>query len=414
MKMENLINYEEIDALSNERYATEVLAELQQILAYWEKYTFNEKESNFYNHVDKNNVPNAASPKGIVLNSRILWTFSSFLSFMKTQKIEINPDKEAKYLKIASIAFQYLINYFKDKEFGGMFWSVKADGSPLDKTKQMYGNCFALYGLSEYYHLTQKQEVLNEAIALYQVMEKYAFDKVNLGYIDAFEQDWQPTTKLYLSSGGAKKTMNTHLHIMEAYTNFYRVWKDEGLKKQLENVINNFLNHIIDPTTHHLLLYFQEDWKSTANIDSYGHDIECAWLLLEAAEVLGEEAMVEKVKPICVQMALAAAMGLNKDGSMKYEFDRDKKHFNEDKSWWVQSEAMVGFFNAWQLTKSKHFLEKSKASWKFVQKHLIDKEKGEWFASADNRNMDKVTLWKCPYHNSRTCMEMYNRLKKGT
>ncbi len=402
MKMET----QHAEYLSLDRYAKEVNTELQSILNYWFSHTYNEKQENFFNKVDKNNVPDATSPKGIVLNSRILWTFSAASQLL----VEQTPITD--YLTMTETAYQYLITYFKDKEFGGMYWSLDAAGNPLDKTKQMYGHSFALYAFSEYYQLRQQPEILNEAIAIYQSIENHAFDKENLGYIDAFEQNWQPTTALYLSKDGAKKTMNTHLHLLEAYTNLYRVWKNEGLKIQLNRLIDNFLTRIIDPVTQHLISFFQENWKPTSQIDSYGHDIECSWLLLEAAEVLEDKALIEKIKPICVQMAMAAAMGLDKDGSMRYEFDRATGHQNNEKSWWVQAEAMVGFFNAWQISGAKHFLDKSLDVWKFTKKSIIDKENGEWFMSANNQTADKVTLWKCPYHNARACMEIFKRIRR--
>jgi mannobiose 2-epimerase len=385
------------------RYAKEVRQELDNILAYWLRNTYDEKNATFHHKVNKDNHADALANKGCVLGSRILWTYSAGYNF----------DKEAynKYLPLANVAYQNLTNYFIDKDFGGVYWTTDSKGNPLDSSKQLYAHSFAVYGLSEYFKASKRQEVLDDAIGVYRAMEQYAFDKENLGYIDAFSRDWKPTEKLHLSHDGAKKTMNTHLHILEAYTNLYRVWKDEGLKKQLKNVIDNFLQHIIDPSSYHLILFFDEKWQPTSQMDSYGHDIECSWLLLEAAEVLGEKDLIEKVKPICVQMALAAAMGLEKDGSMRYELDRKTGHRNEDKSWWVQAEAMIGFLNAWQITGAKHFLDKSLDSWEFTKKHLIDAKNGEWYMSADNKNSDKVNLWKCPYHNGRACMEVFHRLK---
>ncbi len=385
------------------RYAQEVRQELDNILTYWAKNTYDEKNRTFHHRVNKENqiIPNA--PKGTVLGSRILWTFSAAYNFDK--------QRYAKFLPLAETAYQNLIGYFIDQDLGGVYWTADNQGNPLDTSKQMYAHSFAVYALSEYFKAVSKQEVLDKALGIYQVMEKYSFDKENLGYIDAFSRDWQATDRLHLSSGGAKKTMNTHLHILEAYTNLYKVWKEEGLRKQLYYLIDNFLSHIIDLSSYHLILFFDEKWAPTSQIDSYGHDIECSWLLLEAAEALGDRSLIDKVKPTCTQMALAACMGLDADGGMKYELDRKTGHRNEEKSWWVQAEAMVGFFNAWQMTKAKHFLDKSLASWEFTKKNLIDKENGEWFISAHNKNGDKVTLWKCPYHNSRACIEIFNRIK---
>ncbi|MGI4729946.1 MAG: AGE family epimerase/isomerase, partial [Janthinobacterium lividum] len=233
-------------------------------------------------------------------------------------------------------------------------------------------------------------------------------------------RNWKELPDLRLSDKdfNEKKTMNTHLHILEAYTNLYRVWQDELLEKQIRGLISDFLTYIIDPKTNRLILFLDENWQPKSNIISYGHDIEGSWLLLEAAEVLGDEAIISSVKTVSIAMAHAVASGLDADGSMYYEFEPDHDHLIKERHWWVQAEAMVGFLNAWQLTGEQVFYDQFSSVWNFTQQRIISSDKGEWIwgLNEDYTMMpdeDKAGLWKCPYHNSRAMLEVINRLKKG-
>jgi mannobiose 2-epimerase len=208
--------------------------------------------------------------------------------------------------------------------------------------------------------------------------------------------------------------MNTHLHILEAYSNLYRVWKDEELARQLRNLIVIFIEKIVNKKTKHLDLFFNENWNSKANIVSYGHDIEASWLIDEAARILGDPELLAKVQKICIQVAEAACEGLQPDGSLFYEWDKAINHLDKDRHWWVQAEAVVGFLNAYELTGNTEWLDKALNCWKYISENLVDRAEGEWFWSISdsgipNRNGDKAGFWKCPYHNSRMCLEIMMR-----
>lgn len=383
----------------------EVKQELLRILNYWINYDVEKNGDGFYGVVNEKNIPDEKAPKAIVINARILWTFSA--------AHQLFPDK--RYPAIAKRAFEYIQKYFIDKEYGGVYWSVTSDGSPLQTKKQLYGHSFALYGLAEYYKITKDEAVLQTAKDIFNVMIRYSYDKTNGGYIEAFERNWSDTDDYILSRAPNSKSMNTHLHLLEAFTSLYRVWKTEESKFHLQHSIEMMLRHIIDPT-YRMTLFFTKEWEKRSNIISYGHDIECSWLLYEAAEVLGNEALFKQCKEVSVQMAKAAADGLAQDGAINYELNPDTKHLNDSKQWWPQAEAMVGFFNAYELTGKVNYLEKSEKVWQFIKTYLIDKENGEWFGgvSADHTIIakDKVTFWKCPYHNGRACMEIWRRLHK--
>ncbi len=393
--------------LSLNAFRREVHDEYFRILDYWKKYAIDTQNGGFYGRVDFNNQPITDAPKAIVINSRILWTYSIAYIYFK------NPE----YLTIAQRAFYYIQNHFIDKKSGGVYWSVNAKGEPIETKKQIYGHAFAIYGLSEYYRATKQKPALDLAIQIYQVIEKYAFEPIHKGYIEAFERDWSQTTEYILCRGESRKSMNTHLHLLEAFTNLYRIWKDEKFKGQFKDMIEVMLNRIIDQKTARMNLFFKENWERTSESISYGHDIEASWLIVEAAEVLGDKAIIKKTKEVALNMAKAACDGLGTDNGMNYEYESAKNHLNNERSWWVMAEAVVGFFNAYQLTGKSHFLEKSINSWEFIKKHLIDYQNGEWYGGVkpDGTKVgkDKITFWKCPYHNSRMCLEIWHRIGRS-
>ena len=386
-------------------YSTELAAELQNILQYWMQYSIDETNNGFTGRIDDNNKIDASAPKGAVLNARILWTFAA----------TYNQTGQLNYLANADRAYNYLQQHFIDKEWGGIYWSVNYKGEPLDTKKQIYALAFLQYACSEYYQCNQLPEAKDLAIELYELIEKYSFDKVSGGYFEAFSRDWKMIGDVRLSAKDAneKKTMNTHLHVLESYTNLYRIWPDENLKKSIELLIGNFLSYIFNTSNNHLDLFFDEQWVSKNNIISYGHDIEAAWLIQEAAEVIHDEVLITKAKAASIKLAVAAEEGLGEDGGLWYE--KENGHLIKQNHWWPQAEAMVGFFNAWQVSKEERFLQRSLESWAFVKNKIIDKVNGEWLWGIDENDKammgeDKAGLWKCPYHNARACIEIIKRI----
>ncbi|MCO4292523.1 AGE family epimerase/isomerase [Solitalea sp. MAHUQ-68] len=384
-------------------------AELERILNYWKTYAFDRAKGRFFGKVDNDNVADSSAALGSVLYSRILWSFSA----------GYNLNRNHHYLPYAKIAFDYIANKFWDKEFGGVYWTIDANEQPADDKKQIYALAFAMYGCTEYYAITKDKKALELSVELFNLIEKYSFDSEKGGYLEAFSRDWGSAGDLRLSAKdeNEKKTMNTHLHILEAYTNLYRVWPSDKVAVQIKGLLEVFFDHVIDSKTAHLLLFFDENWISKTNLTSYGHDIEASWLLLEAAEVLGDEKLIAKTKEFSIKMAEAASEGMEADGSMNYEFEPVDNHLVREKHWWVQAEAAVGFLNAWQLTGDDKFRSYFDQVWEFIDRHILDKQKGEWYWGVhyDYTLMlgeDKAGLWKCPYHNSRACMEIINRLTK--
>lgn len=387
------------------QYQSEMEAELKAILAYWMHFAPDEMNRGFYGKIDNNNNVFPHSPKGSVLNARILWSFSA----------AYNLTREPKYLAVAQNAYDYIVEYFIDKEYGGVFWTVDYIGVPADTKKQVYAIAFFIYACSEYYKSCQLEEVKQAAIHLYQQMERYSYDTERTGYYEAFTREWNSIDDVRLSAKDAneKKTMNTHLHVLEAYANLYTIWPNDSLKQRITQLIENFTKYFIDNKSFHLQLFFDEQWNRQHTVVSYGHDIEAAWLLLDAAEIIGKNDWVGKLGPVSLQLTNAAAEGLDKDGGLWYEMENGK--LVKEKHWWPQAEAMVGFFNAWQLSGAEQYLDASLASWEFIKKKILDKVNGEWYwgITDDDKPMegfDKAGLWKCPYHNSRACMELIKRI----
>lgn len=392
------------------KYKEELLQELDSILQYWATDMPDELHGGFYGRIDGDNMLDRSAPKGGVLNARILWAFSA----------ASRRSRDPRWIAVARAAYDYFRDHFIDKQYGGTFWNLDHMGKVLSDRKQIYGQAFSIYGLSEYFLACGDNDALQEAVHIFKLIEKYSYDPVYKGYFEAFAGNWGPLDDLRLSDKDAneKKTMNTHLHVLEAYSNLYRAWPDELLGERIQELLDVFVEHIINPKSGHLGLFFTEDWQSRSDLISYGHDIEAAWLLQEAAETIKDADRMARSRDLAGKMANAAAKGLDDDGGLWYEYE-PSGGFSEglvrEKHWWPQAEAMVGFFNAWQVSGNQLWLDRSVRSWNFVKEYIKDPQYGEWFwgVLSDHRPMpgqDKAGFWKCPYHNSRACLEIIRRI----
>jgi len=389
-------------------------AELRQnILPFWINHTVDRERGGFYGEITNDLVIRKDEPRGALLTSRILWTYSA--AYRRYQ----NPA----YLTMADWAFEDLIQRFWDETYGGLFWMVGVDGTLLRPGKQIYGQAFGIYALAEYYAATGREEPLQRAQAIFQAMEEHSYDPVHRGYYEAFARDWGAVADMRLSAVDLNemKSMNTHLHVMEAFTNLLRVWPDALLRTRQAELIDVMMTHIVNPEAAQMTLFFSEAWEARSHDVSYGHDIEASWLLVESTEVLGDPALDARAKELSVRMARAVyEQGLDPDGGIVYE--RGPEGLTDStKQWWPQAEAAVGFLNAYQLSGSAPFLEAALGSWAFIETHLVDREYGEWLRYVERdltrpqgsgENNAKVSFWKCPYHNGRACMELTERLHK--
>ncbi|MBQ8499512.1 MAG: AGE family epimerase/isomerase [Bacteroidales bacterium] len=389
--------------------ASQVRKELtENILPYWMKKMCN-PSGGFHGRISGGEVLDTEAPVGGIMTARILWTYASAYRVLGASA----PDSKA-YLNMALRAKRLLIDRFYDTEFGGTYWSLNPDFSPLDTKKQIYAIAFTIYGLAELYRACGDEEALEYAVKLFHDIENHSFDSVGGGYWEAFTREWAPIEDMRLSDKDANesKTMNTHLHVLEAYTCLFRVWKDPLLELRLRGLIEIFEFKILGSDCH-LRLFFDDHWNCGYDIVSYGHDIEASWLLHEAAIVLGDAAVLARVEALVPMIVRAASEGFTPDGGMIYEKEGTK--VDADRHWWVQAESVVGYFNLWDHFGEQSGLEYALMCWEFIKNHLIDSEEGEWFWSlrADgsiNRDDDKAGFWKCPYHNGRMCMEIIERV----
>ncbi|WP_427874922.1 AGE family epimerase/isomerase [Flavobacterium sp. MMS24-S5] len=394
-------------SLQRKLLKSELTVELDSILNYWSERTIDDQNGGYVGQIDFNDHQIAHAEKGSVLNARILWTFSA--SYQTT--------RNENHKKLAKRAFEFLASYFYDTQFGGLFWSINEDKTPKDTKNQIYALAFAIYGLSEYYAISKEERALEIAKNLYAKIQEHSYDKINKGYFEAFTRDWQPIDDLRLSEKDAneKKTMNTHLHIIEGYANLYKVWKDEKLLATIIELLETIEKYFINTETGHLRLFFDENWKEKPDVISYGHDIEAAWLLQQCAEISGNETLIANYKKHAIQIAEVTKKGLDADGGLWYEYDPEKNELIAEKHWWPQAEALIGFYNAYQLTGKEEYLDIVYRNWKFIKKYMIDQQNGEWhWGVYDDYSLikkDKAGFWKCPYHNSRACLELIHRIE---
>ncbi|MDD5149485.1 MAG: AGE family epimerase/isomerase [Flavobacterium sp.] len=386
---------------------TELTAELHSILEYWSKHTIDQKNGGFIGQIDCNEHKKFQSEKGAVLNARILWSFAAAYSITKNEE----------HKRLAKDAFEFIITHFYDSEFGGIFWSINVDTTPKDTKNQIYALAFVIYGMTEYYAISKDERALEYSISLYKKIQEYSYDPIHKGYFEAFTRDWQPIEDLRLSDKDAneKKTMNTHLHIVEGYANLYKIWKDDTLKNDIIELLEVIETHFINKETGHLRLFFDENWIEKPDVISYGHDIEAAWLLLQCAEISEDAALIARYKKYAILLTDATIEGIDPiDGGLWYELEPEHNKLITEKHWWPQAELMIGFYNAYQLTNNQNYLDVVLKNWEFIKHFILDKQNGEWFwgvyADYSLIEKDKAGFWKCPYHNSRACIELIHRI----
>lgn len=389
-------------------FKQEMLHELEgNILAFWRDKMTDQVHGGFLGRIDGNGVAHPEAEKGAMLNACILWAFSA--AYRVTRTLE--------WLSTATRAKDYFVSHFIDKACGGVYWSLNPDGTPKDTKKQTQAIGFAIYGLSEFTRATGDQDTLALALSLYHDIEDHAYDPENNGYIEALTRDWKPIGDMRLSDKdeNASRTMNTHLHIIESYTNLLRCLNEQDddndeLRASVVNLLHIFTDIIINRQTGHLDLFFNDRWEGKRNVESFGHDIEAAWLLHEAALVLGDVDIDDVVR----RMAKAADEGVQPDGSMVYEHWKDTGRTDTQRQWWTLCENVIGHLDLYQYYGDRDALGVALSCWEFIKRRIVDHEQGEWLWSVDaeghpNRKDDKAGFWKCPYHNSRLCLEVLER-----
>jgi len=393
------------ERMTIEEFKLELESELRDILHFWMRFAPDPVFGGFFGRIDNRNQVFPEASRGVLLYSQILWTFSA----------AFNRSLDKKLLRFAERAYEYIKFHFVDPEFGGVYWSVDHRGNKLDSKKQIYAQASCISALSEYYLAIKEQEILELAVGLYRLIEMHAYDQKGKGYLEGFGTNWSCTddSRLNEQDLNEPKSLKTHLHLLESYTNLFSVWKNAGLRNQIENLLEVFAHHIVDDKTHHLYLYFDIEWNSKSEMISYGHELEAAWILQKAAEAIRHKGWTITMKSLALRIAEVACEGLDGKGGLYRESSHDQ--FVMEKHWWSQAEAMVGFYNAYQLCCEERWYNKSVASWNFIKSFIKDSVNGEWFWGV-NENQEpideycKADAWKSPYHNARACMELIRRM----
>ena len=374
------------------------------IIPFW-KNLRDDKNGGYYGWVGYDLKVDKKAVKGCILNSRILWFFSNAYTMLKDPSL----------LKEADHGFAFMKQYCMDRENGGIFWSIQYDGKPEDTTKHTYNQAFAIYALSSYYEASGKEEALDMAKELFHIIEGKCTDEI--GYKEAFDKEFHEIENDKLSENGviAEKTMNTLLHVFEAYTELYRVAKLPEVGERLHWIMETFAHKVYNLELHRQEVFFDKNMKSILDLHSYGHDIETAWLIDRGVEVLGDPKMEELLSPITRDLTAQIYKVAFNGHSLANECE--KGVVNTHRIWWVQAETVIGFLNGYQKDPSKkEYLEAAEAEWQFIKDYVIDKRSGsEWYWEVDengNPYPDRpiVEPWKCPYHNGRMCMEVMKRL----
>lgn len=378
------------------------------VLPFWRRHTPDRANGGFVGALTNDLQVRNDVPRSAVVCGRILWTFAA------AYRLYGDPVD----LDMARRAYKELTERFWDPVHQGVYWSIDAQGRPVDPRKHSYAQAFAIYGLSEFYRATQDPRSLAQAQTLQALLEQHAAEPVHGGYLEGNNQTWGPLADMRLSpiEPQCRKSMNTLLHILEAYTNLLRVWDDPALRERQRALLRIFLDHVIDPHTHGFRLFFEDDWRTHPEHEhvSPGHDIEGSWLLVEAAEVLGDAALLAEVRTVAVRMAEAVlTRGRDAEGAIVYAVTREG--VDPNRHWWCQSEGVVGFTNAYELSGDARFAEAARRCWEIIDRQFVDRRNGEWFKivrpdGTPVPDQVKVGPWECPYHNARMGYEMCARL----
>lgn len=387
----------------------ELRAELtERILPFWIRHTPDRDHGGFIGVIDGQGRPHPDADKGVVLNARILWAFS-----MATRHLD-----DPRYREMADRAYEALTGPFWDEEHGGVYWKIAPDGPPTAPRKQTYAQAFALYALAEYVQATECPDGEDRARRLFRLIERHAHDVPGNGYVEALGRTWTPIDDVRLGADdpNVPRTLNTTLHVLEAYTNLHRIWDSQRVDDRLDQLIDLFLNRMLDSETQHLYSFFDTSWNPKSSRISFGHDIEASWLLAEAGERLTADRTAD-VASVAVLLADAVLRDGGAPGNgLPYEATQGRV-WDSDRHWWPQAEAIVGFLNAYQLSGANRFLEAANQVWTYVKGHLLDRSQGEWYYRVSQEGTpyhseNKVGPWKGPYHNARACFEVVKRTEK--
>jgi len=389
-----------------------ILAE--NIASFWYAKSIDRANGGYTINFGPRSEPKGPGTKMIVSQARTVWLFS------RLARAGYN---RSEYVEAADVGYRFLKEKMWDAENGGFYWEVDATGNrKLKPRKHLYGQAFALYAISEFYLATQRQDVLESAVRFFHLLEAKCHDSVYGGYIEFFNEDWTPVPAgegSYMGPQADLKLMNTHLHLLEAMTTFYRASKLPLARERLLELINIESNAVVRKNLGACTDKYDRDWTPRLEADyarvSYGHDIENVWLLIDACDAAG----VSNYPFLDLYRTLF-------DYSLQYGYDEanggfyDSGPFNQpadrrSKVWWVQAEAIVSALHMYRLTHEPKYLSVFEKTFDFVEKNMVDWANGEWHANITPEGRpqgSKASPWKAGYHNGRAMIECLEILKQ--
>lgn len=390
-------------------WATKIEKELKEnILAFWMRHAIDEENGGFLETIRSDLTIPPDKEKSLVLHARMLWTFAA--------AYRLYPEKP--YRLTAERAYRCLTDRFSDKEHGGFYWKLDADGQPIEDRKRVSAQANVIYALSEWARASGQAEALGLAVELFRLLERNAYDAQHKAYAEALARDWSIVGNE--GSPGNQQPeiqwLSTYLHLLESYTSLYRVWPMKELHEKLKELVDVMLDHIVDEHSSHFRLRFAEGWRPGADSVSYGRDMEGSWLLCKAASALGDAPLANRARRAALRTAEAVLeQGVDIDGGIWNEAAASGKLIDTNKDGWPQAEAVVGFYNAYQLSGDERFLSASQRSWSFIERYIVDDVNGEWHwgvteSGSPLPDRPKGCERKSPYHNSRACYEMLELL----
>ncbi|MCL2054271.1 MAG: AGE family epimerase/isomerase [Oscillospiraceae bacterium] len=373
----------------------------ERLIPFWDKLR-DDEYGGFYGYVDSELAVDKKADKGLVLTSRILWFYSSCYSIIGGES----------NLSNARHAYEFVKNKCLDEKNGGVYWMMSHDGQVTDDRKYTYCQSFAIYALCAYYEASKDAEALELALELFDVVEKKCSDEISYG--DSFSADFKLCLNDELSENGitAEKTMNTVLHLIEAYTVLYAASNRQDIAERVYFLLKLTKEKLFDEKDNKLFVFFTRDMRVLGDVHSYGHDIEAAWLIDRACKVLENEALIDEWRERGLLIAQNILETAFENDAVNNE--RCGSEIDKTRVWWVQAESVVGFINAYEQSGELRYLDAALRVWEYIKNVQIDKRPlSEWHDSVGFDGNPKTArmagTWKCPYHNGRMCVEVLKR-----
>ncbi len=373
-------------------FKNEVTKTLEEVLKFWSTKVIDKENGGFYGALDFYGNPLPENTKGIILNARLLWSFAKASNYLETDT----------YTFVINKVYEYLKSFFKDKTYGGIYWEVSYKGELLNSEKKSIAQAYTLLALSETYIFSKKEEIKNWSINLYEFIEANFYNTESNYYYDSLTRELGVL-------GSESKSLGTHLHILEAYTSLYKTYKNEKLKERIENLLTILTEKFLH-NDEFCELNFDANWNSLTQLISLGHNVEVPCILLDACKQIKTEQYTSFLKDKLKSYSKEIIHLVEVAGGV-YQFkDVKSDQYTKEFQWWMQTESIIAFKELYKLTPKEKYLQSINNIWSLVKNDFIDRENGEWHEKLDANKkpilLNKVDMWKSPYHIIRMCVNI--------